>query len=374
MAGCCEGFHPRDRIENDNGMDEGMVERKILKGLTAEELRDWVLQQGLERFRADQIYSWLYAKRATSFEEMTNLSKDLRRRLAEVAEVGTLKVLQKTRSERSGTTKYLLGLPDDRSVEAVFIPEDDRRTVCLSSQVGCPLACRFCATGQMGFVRNLEAWEIVEQLLTIERDTGERVTNVVFMGMGEPLLNYDAVVRAAQLISDEKGIAVSHRRIVISTAGLVREIRRLADEGHRFRLAISLNATDDDTRSDLMPINRRYKIRELVEAAKYYYRKTGRRVTFEYVLLAGVNDRRRDAERLRHLLGDFPCKINLIPYNETVPEFRRPSPERVDRFREWLYPLRAPVIVRWSRGDDIRAACGQLWSKHPLAAGVVVNR
>ncbi len=351
-----------------------MAEKKILKGLTFEELRDWVQEQGLERFRAAQIYSWLYAKRASSFEEMTNLSKDLRRWLSEQADVGTLRILERTTSEQSGTVKYLLGLPDGRSVEAVYIPEEDRRTVCLSSQVGCPLACRFCATGQMGFVRNLETWEIVEQLLTIERETRGRVTNVVFMGMGEPLLNYEAVVKAAKLISDERGIAVSHRRIVISTAGLVREIKRMADEGHRFRLAISLNAADDDTRSELMPINRRHKIRELIEAAKYYYRKTRRRVTFEYVLLAGVNDRRRDAERLRSLLGDFPCKINLIPYNETVPEFRRPSAERVDRFREWLHPLHAPVIVRWSRGDDIRAACGQLWSARPKAVGVAVNR
>jgi 23S rRNA (adenine2503-C2)-methyltransferase len=340
-----------------------MPQKTILKGLTLDELRQWVVQQGWERFRADQIFSWLYTKRATSFQEMTDIGKAIRQRLGEIADVGLLPVLKTVTSAETGTVKFLLGLRDGNTVECVYIPEKNRRTVCLSSQVGCPLGCTFCATGQMGFRRNLAAWEILEQLLVVERTIGQKLTNVVFMGMGEPLLNYQEVMRAADLISDERGISISHRKIVISTVGIVGSIRRMAEEERPYRLAISLNAADDDTRTQIMPINRRYKIHELLEAAKYYYEKTRRRVTFEYVLIRGVNDRKRDAERLVQLLRGFPCKINLIPYNETVPEYQRPSLEHVERFSRWLRPLPAPIIVRWSRGRDIRAACGQLWSE-----------
>ncbi|MDZ7372703.1 MAG: 23S rRNA (adenine(2503)-C(2))-methyltransferase RlmN [candidate division KSB1 bacterium] len=336
--------------------------KTLLKGMTLDELRAWVEEQGWERFRADQIFSWMYVKRATSFEQMTDLGKAIRSRLGEIADLGILPVLRTAVSPQTGTMKLLVGLPDGNRVECVYIPEGKRRTVCLSSQVGCPLGCSFCATGQMGFRRNLAAWEILEELLAVERIVGQKLTNVVFMGMGEPLLNYREVMKAADLISDERGISIGHRKIVISTVGMVGSIKRMADEGKLYRLAISLNAADDDTRSQLMPINRRYKIREVLEAARYYYQKTRRRVTFEYVLIRGVNDRKRDAERLRQLLHGFPCKINLIPYNETVAEYQRPSDEEIERFRRWLQPLQAPVIVRWSRGRDIRAACGQLWA------------
>jgi len=337
------------------------MKRIPLKGLTLPELESFVLSQGLERYRARQLFHWMYYRRAKSFDQMTNLRKDLRQRLSEIAELHSVQIDHQQLSPESGAVKFLFQLRDGERVEGVFIPDGRRRTVCLSTQVGCPLGCTFCATGKMGFRRNLTAGEIVDQLIAIERLLDTEATNVVMMGMGEPFLNYENVIKAAQLIANPEGIAISQRKITLSTAGYVPAIYRFANEGHRFKLAISLNATTDELRSQLMPINQKFDLEKLLEAARHYVRKSRKRVTFEYVLIAGMNDSRSDARRLRRLLKGIPCKINLIPYNEIDGGGFQPPDERaVNQFAQWLADFAATVTIRRSQGGDIKAACGQL--------------
>jgi len=337
--------------------------KKQLVGMNMGELEEFATAIGEKPFRGRQLFAWLYNRKARDFEEMTDLSKPLRRRLAEIAAIGVLKPVSEVVSNDGNTRKFLLELRDGERIETVSIRERLRHTLCVSTQVGCALGCRFCATARMGFRRNLSVGEIVDQVLVAERHVGEKVTNLVLMGMGEPLLNYENVIAACELVRHEQGLAIGHRRIVISTAGWVPGIMRLAEEGHRFKLAISLNATTDEQRRTLMPVAERYPLQELLNAVIYYYRRSGRRPTFEYVLLAGINDTAADATRLRGLLRQVPCKVNLIPYNSTDGPYQRPTPEQIEAFRQALSPLKAPVIVRWSKGDDIQAACGQLATK-----------
>jgi 23S rRNA (adenine2503-C2)-methyltransferase len=334
-----------------------------LTGYTLVELEAFAERLGEKRFRGRQLFGWIYNKKASRFAEMTDLAKSFRAKLESVALLGHLEPVEKAASS-SQSVKYLFQLTDGQLIESVYIPESGRRTLCISSQVGCAVKCAFCATGKMGFRRHLSAGEIVDQVLWVSRDTGQPMTNVVFMGMGEPFLNYDQVIKAAQLISHEQGIAIGHRHVVISTSGIVPNVYRYADEGHKFRLAISLNSPHQEQRAEIMPISQKYTIRALVEAAIYFYKKSRRLPTFEYVLLAGLNDREEDALALRKLLHGVPCKVNLIPYNPTVEEFARPDSKRIERFAESLYPLKAPVSVRWSKGADIDAACGQLAGRH----------
>lgn len=331
-----------------------------LVGMGMQELEQFATALGEKPFRGRQLFAWIYNKKARDFAEMTDIAKPLRQRLTEVASIGLLRLVSEVTSGDGSTRKFLFQLGDGERIESVSIREGKRHTLCLSTQVGCALGCRFCATGQMGFRRNLLPGEIIDQVLVAERRVGQEVSNIVLMGMGEPLLNYEHVIAACELMRHERGLAIGHRRIVISTAGWVPGIMRLADEGHRFKLAISLNATTDEQRRALMPVAERYPLQELLNAVTYYYRRSGRRPTFEYVLLAGVNDSVDDARRLRELVKQVPCKINLIPYNATDGPYRRPSPGEIEAFRNALAPLKAPVIVRWSKGDDIQAACGQL--------------
>ncbi len=335
-----------------------------LKGMTAEEIAGVLTSLGVESYRARQIFQWVYNKNAISFDRMTNLSKALREKLAEKAQILTLKPLSVQRSSQSGTVKFLFGLPDGHAVESVYIPDGRRRTVCVSSQVGCALQCRFCQTGKMGLLRNLAAGEIVDQVLAIERELGVSVTNVVMMGMGEPFHNYENALRAAELFSHPEGMAIGQRRITISTAGLVPQIERFTREKRRFKLAISLNATTNAQRNDLMPINKKYPLEVLLQAVRNYSRHSRNRVTFEYVLIGGVNDSVQDARRLRDLLKGIHCKINLIPYNPTGPGFQPPAEEKLEAFIRELLDFPAPVTVRRSRGTDIDAACGQLFIKN----------
>ncbi len=335
-----------------------------LKGMTVGEIQEALVPLGVEPYRARQIFQWIYNKNATSFEEMTNLSKSLRQKLSEKAKILTLSPISVRHSSESGTVKFLFRLPDGNAVESVYIPDQKRRTVCVSSQVGCALKCRFCQTGKMGLKRNLTAGEIVDQVLAIERELGVSVTNVVMMGMGEPFHNYENALRAAELFSHPEGIAIGQRRVTISTAGLVPEIRRFTAEKRRFKLAISLNATTNAKRNFLMPINKKYPLEVLLEAVRDYSRQSRNRVTFEYVLLAGENDSVEDARRLRALLKGIHCKINLIPYNPTGPGFQPPSEEKLEIFIRELLDFPAPVTVRRSRGTDIDAACGQLYIKN----------
>jgi len=364
-----------------------MDDRTDLKSLLPEELRDLVARLGQPRYRADQLYGWLHDRGAAGFDEMTNLPKAFRQDLAATAYITRLHVVERRDSGRGKAAKFLFDVGDGLQVEAVLIREAGRRTACLSSQVGCPLDCRFCATGRMGFRRNLSASQIIDQLHHIRAaaaESDERVSNVVMMGMGEPLINYDNVVRALRLMRLEDGPAVGGRRITVSTAGYLPGIRRLADDDLNVGLAISLNATTDEVRSRIMPINRKYPIASLLDAASEYFDKRGRRVTFEYVLLDGITDADEDAARLADLTRPVPCKINLIPYNELgdhVPagdgshaEFRRPPRERVRRFEQVLTArTQRTVTLRDSQGRDIDAACGQLYhrarSRRAAAAG-----
>lgn len=346
--------------------------RADLKSMLPAEMEAFVAELGEPSYRARQIFDWVHNKGVAEIDEMTNLSKSLRTALGEVAFVTRLRLVAQRESQTGQAVKFLFEVPTGERVESVLIVDGARRTVCISSQVGCPLDCKFCATGRMGLVRNLTPGDILDQLIQVSayaQERGERVTNVVMMGMGEPLLNYDAVVRALYLMRQTEGVGLGGRRITVSTAGYVPGIRKLAHEELNVGLAISLNATTDAVREELMPINRRFKIDDLLEVAREFHQLRGYGVTFEYVLMDGVTDSDEDAVRLAQLTADVPCKINLIPYNELGSEsdFRRPSQARLKAFYRALEGAGAEFTVRESRGRDIDAACGQLFDNQEAA-------
>ncbi len=334
-----------------------------LIGLTLQECEAFAEKIGEKKYRGRQIYKWIYNKNVKSFDEMTDLPISLRDKLKENADVGHVELADLDDNSSSGSVKYVFKLKDNFHIESVYIPDGARKTLCISSQVGCAINCRFCATARLGLKRHLTAGEIVDQVLTIKSMRDEEITNVVFMGMGEPLHNYDNVITAATLLSDINGIGIGPRRITISTSGLADKIERYADEGHKFRLAISLNSPFQEQRAQIMPIGRKWDIDKLLNAVKYYARKSRKIPTFEYVLLAGVNDTKEHAQALKKIVKSVPCKVNLIPYNPAVDTYSRPSEEHVNRFAQWLLPLSAALSVRWSKGDDTNAACGQLAGK-----------
>ncbi len=330
--------------------------------MTRDELTDLLQQWGEPKFRAAQIWEWLYDKRASSFDQMTNLPKRLREQLAAEARLGQLELVAE-QSSKDGTIKRLYRLVDEQLIESVLMPYDDeRRTACISTQAGCALGCVFCATGQMGFGRHLTATEIVEQAVLFARELeeqGERLSNVVLMGMGEPFHNYDESMQAVRRLMSDLGIGARH--ITMSTVGLVPQIRRFADEGLQVRLAISLHAATDDERSALLPINKRWPLGELMSACRYYVEKTGRRITFEWALIQGENDTPEQAHALSRLLHGLLCHVNLIPLNPTQGYEGGPSStQRVNRFVEILGEYDIPATVRVRRGIDIDAGCGQL--------------
>lgn len=331
-----------------------------LKGLSREELLQFVEKIGERSFRAGQLWSWIYQRGVTSFDEMTNISKEFRARLGSIAYIGSLKLKEEKQSKISGTRKFLWILEDGLKVESVYIPDGKRRTVCISTQVGCPLKCAFCATGSMGFIRNLQPNEIVDQVLSIQRSVGEKPSNIVLMGMGEPFLNYDNVIKALFIIKDPEGIAIGHRKITISTAGIIPGLKRYIQERQPFQLAISLNATKEAQRSQIMPINKSYPLRDLLHVARDYTKKSKKRLTFEYVLIKDVNDSLEDAKRLIRILHNIPCKVNLIAYNQTHNRFVRPEEEQIQAFAVSIRKICSPITLRLSRGDDIQGACGQL--------------
>ncbi|MFZ5517103.1 MAG: 23S rRNA (adenine(2503)-C(2))-methyltransferase RlmN [Candidatus Zhuqueibacterota bacterium] len=337
------------------------MEKVNITGMTLEQMETLMTSIGQPAYRAAQLFNWIYKRNVTACDQMTNFSKSLRNALSEQVDIGHIDVADQRIAADKSTIKYLFRLRDGRYVESVYMEEGRRRTVCLSSQVGCALGCTFCATGNMGLIRNLSAGEIVDQLLTIHRIVGAEATNVVIMGMGEPFLNYDEVIAACELISHDKGIAIGKRKITISTAGIIPQIKRFTDEGQRFKLAISLNAPDDVTRSGLMPINKKYPIHELMNAAKYYAIKSRNRITFEYVLINGVNDSSDHAQSLKKLIGELRCKINLIPYNAVDGPFQPPSEHRINAFIQPFLDMNVVISVRRSKGSEIQAACGQLF-------------
>lgn len=342
-----------------------MPGRTNLLGLDRVGLRDWFAGLGEKPFRAEQIIKWVYQRDVDDFDAMTDLSKALRERLKAVAVVRLPRILL-DRDSDDGTRKWLLELDDGNAIETVFIPEDDRGTLCVSSQVGCGLDCSFCATGKQGFNRNLSSAEIIGQVVVAKRALGphdsrrRQLTNVVMMGMGEPLLNFDQVIPAMQLMREDNGLGLSKRRITLSTSGIVprlAELRQACDVS----LAVSLHAPNDALRNELVPINRKYPIAELLAACREYVAGERRRVTFEYVMLAGVNDSDDHARQLIALLRDVPSKVNLIPFNPFPhTRYARSSNNRIHRFRELLQEAGLVTITRRTRGDDIDAACGQL--------------
>jgi len=341
-------------------------EKIDLKGILLPEFEDIVTSWGENRYRARQLMLWLYHKRAESFEQMTDISKVFRAKLNELAYISQLKTLAKEQSSLDDTTKYLFELDDGEKIESVLMYDDGRVTCCVSTQIGCVQGCAFCATGASGFVRDLTASEIVNQVMAIEAGlgAGKSVTNVVFMGMGEPFANYENVLKAIKLMNASEGLMVAARKITVSTSGLVPQIRKFTSEGIQIGLAISLNATTDEMRSRLMPNNRRYPISDVLEACKEWALTINRWLTVEYILMKDVNDSPANAKQLCKLLHDIPSKVNLIVYNpvEGLP-FKRPGKERVEQFRQILADARFVATVRESRGIDISAACGQLRAK-----------
>jgi 23S rRNA (adenine2503-C2)-methyltransferase len=347
------------------------ITRTNIKSLTREELQVRLPGLGLKKYRTDQVLKWLYTNYARSFEDMTNIPKAERSRLASEFAISSLKIV-KTEKSKDGTRKFLFMLEDGHAVESVLIPDEARQTLCISSQVGCRQGCRFCLTGSGGFTRNLEASEIVGQVLEVlhmlKQEEARGITNIVLMGMGEPLANFEEVVKALRLITSDKGLGFSTRRVTLSTAGLVPEINALAKTGVKVNLAVSLSATTDEVRDKIMPVNRRYPIKGLLTACKRFPLESRRRITFEYVLLKGVNDSPEDALRLTRLLGGIKCKVNLIPFNPFPgSEFKRPDDAAVRRFQKILLDHRYIVPVRESRGRDISAACGQLRERETAA-------
>ncbi len=345
--------------------------RVELKGFYPDELEEFAASLGLEPYRARQIAAWIYNRGATEFAKMTDLARAVRAMLAKRASILNLSVAARAGAGGGDTVKYLFELPDGKRVESVLMRDGRRRTLCVSSQAGCPLDCTFCATGRMGLLRNLSAGEILDQVICVRRELracGDDLTNVVMMGMGEPLLNYGNVVRAIRLMNLDYGLAIGIRRITLSTVGYVPGILRLAGEGLKVGLAVSLNATHDEQRSRIMSINRRWPISELLAAVRTYRQRVERRVTFEYVLLHGFNDSMEDAGRLAALVRDIGCKINVIPWNpvDGAP-FARPPEVAVDRFVRVLRNAHLTTTVRHSKGVDIAAGCGQLYI-HPEAA------
>lgn len=313
-----------------------------------------------QKYRAEQIFAWIYKNNVQSFAEMENLPKQLKINIADSYVLNSLKILKVTGDRSAATRKFLLECQDGEKIEAVLMREQKRITICLSSQIGCALGCEFCATGTMGIIRNLTAGEIVAQYLLLLNESEKPITNVVFMGMGEPFLNYNNVIKAADLLNHSDGINLGARHITISTAGIVPQIRQFAKEKQRYKLAISLNSSTQEQRLNTMPIAKKYPIDKLIESVKDYYNARRKLVTFEYVLLAGENDSMLDAQRLINLIGNLPCKLNVIPYNEIGGKFKRPNDEKISDFLGNFSNAPFTVTTRWSKGADINAGCGQL--------------
>jgi len=342
----------------------GMEQKKLnLMDFDRSAMAAWFETRGEKPFRAQQVLKWIHQQGVEDFDAMTNLSKALREDLRAVAEIRGLTIVA-DQSSADGSRKWLFELADGNRIESVYIPESERATLCISSQVGCALNCSFCSTARQGFNRNLTCAEIIGQLWTVNRllggDDSRPVSNVVFMGMGEPLLNFDNVVRATHLMQDDFAYALSKRRVTLSTAGIVPGLQRLT-EVTDISLALSLHAADDELRSKLVPLNQKYAIREVLQACKNYVGEGRRRLTVEYVMLDGVNDSDEQARALAKLLRHVPSKVNLIPFNPfPATLYRRSGPERIENFRDILHRSGIVTITRKTRGDDIDAACGQL--------------
>lgn len=349
-------------------------DKKIqLKGLTLRELQEYFVSIGEKKYRGEQLFNWMYNHLVFDASEMNNFPKELRNKINENCDLITLSLADKQYSSITGTQKYLFATSDNKKIESVIIPEKDRNTLCISTQVGCPLDCKFCATGLMGFKRNLTSGEIVDQYLLAAKEYGKnKITNIVFMGMGEPLLNFQNTLKTAEIFTHELTKGLSRRRITISTSGIPQKIIELADSGIRIKLAFSLHSVFEDIRSKIMPINKKYSLKENLEALKYYAKKTKTRITFEYIMLKGINDRTEDIKALTKLCSQLPAKINVIPFNSIKhmnpngisAELESTHYNKILEFVEQLRNNNITVLIRDTQGDDIAAACGQLAIKH----------
>lgn len=341
------------------------INKMDIKSMTLEELQKRLEELGEKAFRAKQIYQWMHERLAAGYEDMSNLSKDLREKLQTEEKLVKLNIVQVQESAIDGTRKYLFELPDGNVVESVWMKYHHGNSVCISSQVGCRMGCRFCASTLDGLERNLLPSEMLEQIYSIIRHTGERVSNIVVMGTGEPMDNYDNILRFLRLISDDKGQNISQRNITVSTCGIVPNMRRLAEEKLQITLALSLHATTDEKRKQLMPIANKYSLKEVIDACKYYFEKTGRRITFEYSLVAGVNDTKEDAKELVDLIKGMNCHVNLIPVNPIKERnYKQSNKEQIQKFRAAVEKSGISATVRREMGRDIDGACGQLRRKH----------
>lgn len=331
-----------------------------LMDLSQEEMAALAIEFGEPKFRGKQIFEWIH-RGAEDFDEMTNLSKSLREKLRENTFIGSPKIEERYVSKLDGTRKYLLRLWDGNFIESVLMKYEHGYTICVSSQVGCRMGCRFCASTLKGRERNLSPGEILGQVLCVRKDLGERISNIVMMGIGEPLDNFDNVTKFLEIVSAPSGINIGQRHITLSSCGIADNIKRLADMGFQITLTVSLHASDDETRSRIMPINKKYNIEKLMDACDYYAEKTGRRVSFEYTLISGVNDTTGNADKLAELLKNKLCHVNLIPVNRVSETgFDRSDRKRVDAFRQRLERHGIVATVRREMGSDINAACGQL--------------
>ncbi len=337
------------------------MEKTDIKSLDYEELQQFMASLGEKPFRAKQLYEWMHEKLAADLDEMTNLSKGLRKKLKETTDYTSLEVVERLVSGIDGTEKYLFRLSDGNVIESVLMRYHHGNSVCISSQVGCRMGCRFCASTLGGLTRNLKPSEMLDQIYRIQQVSGERVSNIVVMGTGEPLDNYDNLLKFIRLLTDEHGLNISQRNITVSTCGIVENIRRLANEKLQITLAISLHASNQEKRKELMPIAYKYDIHKVLDATRYYFGQTGRRITFEYSLVGGVNDTEEDARELSALVGDINCHVNLIPVNPIKERsYVQSNHAVIEAFKNKLEKNRINVTIRREMGRDINGACGQL--------------
>lgn len=337
---------------------------KNIKDYNLDELKKEFINIGEKPYRAEQVFKWIYVNKVHDFDEMTNISIQLRQKLKEQFTMCNFKIIKKQES-KDGTKKYLFDILDGNAIETVLMEYHHGMSICVSSQVGCKMGCKFCASTGIKFERNLTSGEIVEQIIAVEQDTGVKISNIVFMGIGEPLDNFDNVMNSIKIINDQKGLNIGARHISISTSGLVPKIYELAEKNLQCTLSVSLHATTDEKRSSMMPINNRYNIKELITACKYYIEKTNKRISFEYALAKNKNDNLEDAQKLVNLLKGMLCHVNLIPINEIDNnQYNKSSNENIIKFRDYLNSKGIVATIRRELGSDIDAACGQLRKKN----------
>ena len=342
--------------------------KMILKGLNFEELKTWCSNNDLSKFRASQIYEWIYFHGENNPEKMHNLSRKCREAIHNTNSLSTLELISKTISDNKKTIKYLFKTHDNNFLESVsMIDENNRHTICVSSQSGCNLGCDFCATAKMGLLKNLSTGEIIDQLIIIRSLSKQRIDNVVYMGMGEPFLNYENVIKSAEILNNKKGFNISVNKITISTVGIISKIKKFIKDNEKYGLAISLNAPNDNIRNIIMPINKKWPIKDLIDINKSYSKHNKRKkITFEYVIMDKINSSANDAIELAKILNSAKCKVNIIPYNETDGKYKRPTDEVINEFIKTLssHNNNFQIMVRWSNGIDIDAGCGQLVVKN----------